>query len=68
MNSQDKKVEKNTLEFTELAITESLSIGEMSKVYGGTVTAPAAAGSPQHGFAVPGGIAGTIAPAPGFAN
>jgi hypothetical protein len=47
MNSQDGQeiqIEKKTLELKELAVTESLSIVEMSQVHGGTVTAPAGGG------------------------
>jgi hypothetical protein len=50
MDSQDRKNDKaetsnKTIEIKELAVTESLSIVEMSQVYGGALSAPAAAGA-----------------------
>jgi hypothetical protein len=51
MSSQDRKdnqIERKPVELKELAVTESLSIVEMSHVYGGNGT-PAPAGFPGGG-------------------
>jgi len=60
MNSQVKKIEKQTLEFKELSLTESLSISEMSRVHGGALSMPAVPAAPAHGLSVPAAPGGAL--------
>jgi hypothetical protein len=48
LDRKDKQIEKKNVEFKELAVTESLSVVEMSHVHGGN-GAPAPAGFPGGG-------------------